>query len=635
MRMRGWIVVCLVIALVVLVGQFVFRPDAAWSQDDDADIIAPNDINACLECHEGDVDLKLFSPSAHGARTCQSCHKGVDRYPHPEDAIAKKPDCNTCHSNRTNQLTKSVHGSAKNRQGKTPPTCQSCHGSTAHEIPKVSNVSIRQKEASCRNCHANKANALAGSVHRSTGVAQPRGAQGRGLPGCLSCHGANPHAISEPAKTPSVKQDAGCLQCHTGVNAKMLSSAHGNAGKVTPNQQFHCLPCHGNDGHSIPAPKRYSAEEKSSLCADCHDDHAKSLAASIHGNVNMQTGNRPNCLTCHGENFHSVVPAAKLAPEQTDKGCRQCHTSAATSLGGSVHGGITLPKGKSPPCLSCHGNNAHKVAQPSALSRAAREAGCKSCHADLSKHLPDDVHNRPDKQPGDHPTCITCHGGKAHLIGKPGTLTSKEKVALCSNCHADSAMMQRYGLTTDSVDAYKRTYHGRAVLRFNRPKAATCTDCHGLHGILAADHPDAPVTPRHTAAICGKCHEKNMTFAFSYASHMRLKVERSIVDPFAKLNTAFLIFGAIFCTLGLMALGTGRIFFRQAFLRSSRRWLDVFDGISLLLLLSALSSLATLLLMRFMKTFESDIAWPASLILLALVVVAQVFRRLLFPRDVV
>ena len=83
---------------------------------------------------------------------------------------------------------------------------------------------------------------------------------------------------------------------------------------------------------------------------------------------------------------------------------------------------------------------------------------------ELVKSHKEDVHARADKQPGDHPSCLSCHGEVAHGITSHAKMTTKEKVTVCAKCHSDTARMARYGITTDTVPAYEATFHGKACL---------------------------------------------------------------------------------------------------------------------------------------------------------------------------
>jgi len=618
MHFRGWITFIFIIIAAVAVVNFSL-PSSSHAEDaKKPDIFAPADKDACLNCHEDKINIKHFGPSAHGKLNCQDCHKGIDRYPHPDYAV-KKPQCLTCHADKDTALAHSVHAKRDSTQ-KATPYCQSCHGTNPHEISKVKQLTSDLKEASCRNCHPEKASALAGSVHGAHG-----NASGRPRPGCLACHGSNPHAIAPPAKSTSPKHDAPCLRCHTADTARMLGDAHGRASQKT-GKRLDCLACHGNNPHAITPPLQAASPEKTAMCEKCHADKAAMLQKSAHGHTDMQGGNRPNCLTCHGESLHAIMPTSSMVPQQKDAACRSCHNDIAQDLSGSVHSHTAA--GKETSCLTCHGGgNPHDVHSTSTMSRQDKEAGCKSCHSNLSPTLQHSVHDRPDKVPGDHPTCLSCHGGSPHRIKKPAALAPIQKVELCAKCHADTARMARYG-RTDAVAAYERTYHGRAILRFHHTKEATCTDCHGLHGIMDPNDPNAPVSPRHAGGqVCTKCHHGNtMNFAYSYAGHLRLNIERSLIDPLSVFFPRAMFGFALLGLLGLVTLGvqcgvTGG--------RSASSAASLLSALMLFALVTALTTLITVAILTRLGTQISPGFTQAALSLLVLAGLAQVTRYII------
>ncbi|HEY3377065.1 MAG TPA: cytochrome c3 family protein [Armatimonadota bacterium] len=521
---------------------------------DEADIIAPADSAACLACHEEKVNAKHFQSSAHGRLSCQLCHAGIDRFPHPEKAVAQKPSCTTCHALKAAAIARSVHQKISHKSGASLP-CQACHGPNAHEIVEASKLAPRQQLAPCTSCHAQQAKAFAASVHGHDG--KQSGSQ---PPNCLTCHGPSPHDITAPKAT-AAPADAACRNCHTDIAKSLAGSAHGVAGKAA--KGLSCLECHGGSAHSVQLPiGKSSAPEKTALCEKCHTAQMKSLALGPHGHMKSGTGKEPNCLSCHGENVHAVQTVSRMETQRQDATCIGCHCKVAGVLAHSVHGKAGNPSQKEPGCLTCHGGNVHSISKSLIPTRQQQEAACKACHSDLSASLKNSVHDRPDKQPGDHPTCLTCHGGKAHGINPPAHLSPQQRAELCGRCHSDAQRMARYGLTTAAYSSYKDTFHGKALLRFHKNNSANCTDCHGLHGVLAPDNPDAPTNPRHVAATCGKCHPgAKMNFAMSGANHLRLRIQNTPLLRIEELCFRILILSVMAFLLGMVALDLRRKIF--------------------------------------------------------------------------
>lgn len=670
---------------------------------DDADLIAPADTAACLECHGESVNHDRFLPSAHGKLNCQQCHKGINQYPHPEHATFK-PQCATCHQGQAGAFAKSRHAHPKAASNKSLE-CATCHSGNPHELSRLSIQSPVQRDGVCARCHDANAHTLKTSVHgkgkaaarvaceschadaphgvqslpavtaanagavcRTCHPAQVRNVAGSahdqharmqgGAVNCFACHGKNPHALSAPTPASSPKGDALCRQCHTDVAKMLPASAHGKQAhlnnkamscftchgadphtiaKSVGTTQAHddarckschtseatelshsahdrtgnskgtkvtCFACHGENPHGVAPAKHLTPLQKSAMCENCHPKAMARLVNSAHGpaNVHAKTGKPLNCLTCHGNSQHAVTPPAKLSSLQKAASCRECHPNQALLVAGSVHGKEGMRNGKhTPDCTTCHATNPKDITVISKMKPRDLEKACVACHKDLSKHLASDVHMRPDKVPGDHPTCLTCHGGMAHAIPTPAKPTAKVQVQVCATCHRDAQRMKRYGISPDTVPAYEATMHGRAVLRLGHNNAAACTDCHGIHGILNPEDPNAPTAPRHTAQICAKCHkDKNMAFAYSYASHFRLKVEQSAVYPMERALLWLTLLGGL---VGLVG-SVGVLVVRKK-IAGHPRWLDTLGAMNLL----GLTTAGVMLLSGWLMSALGEATW--------------------------
>ncbi|HOF89218.1 MAG TPA: cytochrome c3 family protein, partial [Armatimonadota bacterium] len=578
MRKAAWFLYVVSLALAAGLTAFSSRLSPALAQDD-ADIIAPADMETCLGCHGDAADMAKLASSAHGNVTCQACHRGVDRFPHPEQAVANKAACASCHARIGAQMAGSVHraGAAKGKA----PTCRSCHPGSAHAITRARAQSPAAQDAACAACHAGEAAAVKRSIHGQPGIS------GGPRAGCRACHERNPHAIRPPgarakeescrachddvhtalagsvhkgaalacaachtgsmhavrrAPAPSAKTDAACRACHRESLTAMAGTAH--AGQS-------CRACHDADAHRIQPPPR-DAAAASARCAACHAGVAQAMTTSVHGRaVAVGKPNAPQCVTCHGEKAHGVAKAAALAAQPRDAACRACHADAARALRDSVHRDAFTENGTPASCFACHGAGPHAVQTINAGTAAQLVALCQRCHADKVAMPGTSKHDLPDIVAGDHPTCLTCHtdsvhGASAHGITKPPAPTPRDQVVLCSRCHDDAALMGRYGMTTDSVSSYRQSFHGRAVVNFKMAGSATCTDCHGLHAVMAPDAADSPVNPANVAATCGQCHPgAKMNFAMSGANHLRLKIAQNPILRIEEMAFMWLIYGAM------------------------------------------------------------------------------------------
>ena len=322
--------------------------------------------------------------------------------------------------------------------------------------------------------------------------------------------------------------------------------------------------------------------------------------------------------------MHAVKKAAEVSLQQKDQSCKTCHTQIAQSLANSVHGHAGNGK-EAPTCLSCHWGSSHTIKSPASMDRLQQEASCKSCHSDLAKSLKDSVHDRPDRQPGDHPTCLSCHGGEAHNISQPKHLTPRQRVALCSSCHNDAARMARYGMTTGAVSSYEQSFHGRAVMHFGKQNTATCTDCHGLHGVLSPNDADAPTNPRHVAATCGKCHAgAKVNFALSGANHLRLRIQSSPILLLEEICFQLLIFGTMVSLLGMVVLDLRRKAFYPGSSPEAGKLISVLIAMSF-------SSLIAGITLAFLHVRGAGWLWVVSIGLVALALIAFMIRKKFHP----
>lgn len=121
-------------------------------------------------------------------------------------------------------------------------------------------------------------------------------------------------------------------------------------------------------------------------------------------------------------------------------------------------------------CLSCHGmpglekeRDGKKIplsVDPRGFSKSVHAPlGCTVCHIDVSQ------------------------------VPHPPTL----KPVQCASCHAQVAKV------------YDVSVHGRATHNGDGD-AATCSDCHGKHDIMRANHPESKVYPLQLPYTCGTCH---------------------------------------------------------------------------------------------------------------------------------
>jgi nitrate/TMAO reductase-like tetraheme cytochrome c subunit len=157
-------------------------------------------------------------------------------------------------------------------------------------------------------------------------------------------------------------------------------------------------------------------------------------------------------------------------------------------------------------CISCHGDQ-HDIKSPGARGVQF----CATCHATEVSEYNGSVHGRAHaKLNGDAPICQSCHGKAHEVVASTEAKSPVSKANLpdtCGKCHSNPALAAKYMFSVAlPVEAYKQSVHGRAILAGNL-KAASCNDCHGVHNILPSSDPRSKIWKQNVASTCAQCHQ--------------------------------------------------------------------------------------------------------------------------------
>lgn len=234
--------------------------------------------------------------------------------------------------------------------------------------------------------------------------------------------------------------------------------------------------------------------------------------------------------------------------------CLDCHSSEIEGKKAIDVAGLSNSPHKSMKCQDCH---SAITGAPHTKEMVTDKAACGNCHTDQDEAYKKCSHAKADKTPGDHPTCVTCHAKNSdpHSVNPVKNWSREDRVALCSNCHAQKERMSRYGVDTDAVASYNDSFHGKALLKFHFTRAAICTDCHGDHTVLPPDDPLAATNRAHASQLCSKpqCHPgASVNFAMSGANHLRLKLKTSPILAGIDLAFKCMVIGVIsFMLIGI------------------------------------------------------------------------------------
>src|SRR3989338_6947418 len=175
--------------------------------------------------------------------------------------------------------------------------------------------------------------------------------------------------------------------------------------------------------------------------------------------------------------FVATVPLRPAFSEEdpSDTTCLECHATDQPVvdkkvLQGSVHDGLN--------CIDCH-KDVLEIPHPEKLGKVE----CSACHEKVFLEYKQSIHGQLDGQnPNDMPKCSDCHG--THGIYSPQDLRSLAnhlKVdQLCLGCHASQVVIDAHPSLPSSefINKYQQSVHGRGVHIKGLLVSATCTDCH-------------------------------------------------------------------------------------------------------------------------------------------------------------
>lgn len=112
--------------------------------------------------------------------------------------------------------------------------------------------------------------------------------------------------------------------------------------------------------------------------------------------------------------------------------------------------------------------------------------------------------------------------------GFKGAPTRNQVAPLCASCHANAVFMKHYNPRPYifSVAEWQTSVHCKRESEGDQ-KVATCTSCHGVHGIRPPKDPASSVYPTNVPRTCAKCHN---------AEYMKGRAVRT--DQFALYSTS-------------------------------------------------------------------------------------------------
>jgi predicted CXXCH cytochrome family protein len=327
--------------------------------------------------------------------------------------------------------------------------------------------------------------------------------------------------------------------------ASLFMTLPANAKPSAQGTEKECLKCHSDPTLSLTLP---SGEKLSLYVSQDQLDH------SVHSTKGIE------CEACH--NDISTYPHPDLKYDNRRelslnyyKTCEKCHSANYQKTLDSMHAkAASSGNANAPICTDCHGY--HDTRKPDA-PRALISVTCSKCHADIVDTYKQSVHGAAliseDNQ--DVPVCTDCHG--VHNIQDPRTDQFRtQSPELCATCHANKKLMEKYGLSSDVYNVYKRSWHGVDISVYKARwgavwhDSAVCTDCHGVHDMRKTSDPASKVNPKNLLATCQKCHPTaGPNWTGAWTGHNEISLERTpslfYVDKFYTSFTPFILWTCI------------------------------------------------------------------------------------------
>jgi hypothetical protein len=310
---------------------------------------------------------------------------------------------------------------------------------------------------------------------------------------------------STAAAKPSVFQPAPSTNGNPAIDNAVCLSCHGQPGmtKALPSGEILSL--------TIDQSHYASSVHKGLNCTDCHTN----ITAVPHAPMDVQSlrdmtlKNYVVCATCHADQYNKTLDSV--------------HQKALVN--GNINAAV---------CTDCHNPHSQTQITDPATGKILPEARvwiptvCARCHSAIYDQYKASVHGSALIGNGnpDVPTCIDCHG--VHNIENPTTTAFRlDAPLLCSKCHTDAAIMNKYGISTQVLSTYVADFHGTTVTLFQKlaPDQVTnkpvCFDCHGVHNIQKVDDPVYGLAMKQNLLkTCQRCHPNaTVNFPDAWMSH--------------------------------------------------------------------------------------------------------------------
>lgn len=201
---------------------------------------------------------------------------------------------------------------------------------------------------------------------------------------------------------------------------------------------------------------------------------------------------------------------------EDDNACVNCH--AEPDLWDEANKRLLIPReplahdihfAKGVNCHDCHGGNpetrmvnqAHAAEDGFRVKLADMKFRCLHCHEPQATELAAGPHSKATKAADGSATalqCGECHGSQHHALRSHREAESPmfldQQVKRCGECHKKDH------------ETYLQSVHGRGLTESGLLVTASCSSCHGGHGMFKANDERSPLHVTKVADTCAKCH---------------------------------------------------------------------------------------------------------------------------------
>jgi hypothetical protein len=276
-------------------------------------------------------------------------------------------------------------------------------------------------------------------------------------------------------------------------------------------------------------------------CISCHEEQGGLWDEGLHAHPRLDELDPAECVDCHG--IHDTLTLDELRAEDgirvMNATCISCHETQELAP--------SDPHADSVSCAGCHGPHATLGVDDEASGVAPRVQAetCGACHEEPAEAYPDDTHGRSLAES----ELRTLEALEAAGADAPATCTS------CHGGHGMLALADSMAVVgqvdacaachADEADRFFGTYHGKATA-LGSHVVATCADCHGAHGVYASSEPESSLHETRVLETCQSCHEEARAAFVAYDSHpnpMDPERNRPLFYAFVFMNT--LLFGVL------------------------------------------------------------------------------------------